>query len=336
MLKNITAEQAFQWANRLTKQSDFGELTHEMVSILESLTGVQRVIVYEVYAGKQVKTSIGADGAERIVRRFPVDFAKADTEDKYGDLLNNLPELNTVHVIDYKSENLVLLSVPDCIGPDRTLLIECDQQVPDSGISLFSCLLEIYTNQVRLHDNKERDLLTRLPNRQSFDLRLFQVCEYFREHHLSDAMQDKGSWIAMLDIDHFKLVNDNFGHLYGDEVLLHFSQLMQKSFRYNDFLFRFGGEEFVVVLNLVNKAAAMMVFDRFRQAVEAFNFPTVGQVTVSIGVTHIDSQALPASLLDHADKALYQSKETGRNQVIFYEDMDIVVVEEEDGNIELF
>jgi len=198
MLKNITAEQAFQWANRLTKQSDFGELTHEMVSILESLTGVQRVIVYEVYAGKQVKTSIGADGAERIVRRFPVDFAKADTEDKYGDLLNNLPELNTVHVIDYKSENLVLLSVPDCIGPDRTLLIECDQQVPDSGISLFSCLLEIYTNQVRLHDNKERDLLTRLPNRQSFDLRLFQVCEYFREHHLSDAMQDKGSWIAML------------------------------------------------------------------------------------------------------------------------------------------
>jgi len=127
-----------------------------------------------------------------------------------------------------------------------------------------------------------------------------------------------------------------FGHLYGDEVLLHFSQLMQKSFRYNDFLFRFGGEEFVVVLNLVNKAAAMMVFDRFRQAVEAFNFPTVGQVTVSIGVTHIDSQALPASLLDHADKALYQSKETGRNQVIFYEDMDIVVVEEEDGNIELF
>jgi len=55
-------------------------------------------------------------------------------------------------------------------------------------------------------------------------------------------MQDKGSWIAMLDIDHFKVVNDSFGHLYGDEVLLYFSQIMEKSFRYNDFLFRFGGE----------------------------------------------------------------------------------------------
>jgi len=336
MLKDITAEQAFQWANRLTKPSDFGELTHEMVCILESLSDVQCVIVYEVYAGNQVQTAIGEDGTARIVRRFPVDFAKAESEDKYSRLLNNLSELKTVYVCEYQSENLVLLSVPDCIGPDRSILIKCKQPVSDSSISLFSCLLEIYANQVRLHDNKERDLLTRLPNRQSFDLRLFQVCEYFREHHLSDAMQDKGSWIAMLDIDHFKLVNDNFGHLYGDEVLLHFSQLMEKCFRYNDFLFRFGGEEFVVVLNLVNKVAAMMVFERFRQAVATFSFPTVGQVTVSIGVTHINTRALPASLLDHADKALYQAKETGRNQVIFYEDMDIAVVEEVEGDIELF
>ncbi len=336
MLKNITAEQVFQWVNRLTKQANFGELTHEMVCILESLAGVQRVLVYEVYAGKQIRTAVGTNGTERIVRRFPVDFAKADKEDKYGDLLNNLSESKTVCAIEYQSEKLILLAVPDCIGPDRAILIKCEHQISESGILLFSYLLEIYTNQVRLHDNKERDLLTRLPNRQSFDLRLFQVCEYFQTHDLSDAIQDKGSWIAMLDIDHFKRVNDNFGHLYGDEVLLHFSQIMEKSFRYNDFLFRFGGEEFVVVLNLVNKEAAMMVFERFRQSVETFSFPTVGQVTVSIGVTHIDRQALPASLLDQADKALYQAKETGRNQVVFYEDMDIVSVKDVDDDIELF
>jgi diguanylate cyclase (GGDEF)-like protein len=217
----------------------------------------------------------------------------------------------------------------------QTLVLAIDGSTTAQG-----CIIPIsinnYVNQVQLHDNKERDLLTRLPNRQSFDMRLFQVCEYFREHHLSDAVQDKGSWIAMLDIDHFKAVNDSFGHLYGDEVLLHFSQIMEKSFRYNDFLFRFGGEEFIVILNLVDMASAKEVFQRFRETIAQFKFPTVGRVTVSIGVTHIDSNALPASLLDYADKALYHAKGAGRNQVIFYEDMDIEVLAENDSDIELF
>jgi diguanylate cyclase (GGDEF)-like protein len=111
---------------------------------------------------------------------------------------------------------------------------------------------------------------------------------------------------------------------------------MEKSFRYNDFLFRFGGEEFVVILNLVDMASARDVFDRFRETIAQFNFPTVGRVTVSIGVTHIDSHALPASLLDHADKALYHAKGQGRNQVVFYEDMDIELSTKDDSDIELF
>jgi len=143
----------------------------------------------------------------------------------------------------------------------------------------------------------------------------------------------------MLDIDFFKKVNDNFGHLYGDEVLLHFSQLMENEFRYNDFIFRFGGEEFVVILNLLDMQAAHAVFERFREVIEQFSFPAVGQVTVSMGVVHIDSQSLPASLLDQADKALYFAKETGRNKVVFYEDMDIEepeALDEDSFSTELF
>ncbi|MDT8424838.1 MAG: GGDEF domain-containing protein [Methyloprofundus sp.] len=139
-----------------------------------------------------------------------------------------------------------------------------------------------------------------------------------------------------LYIDHFKTVNDSFGHLYGDEVLLHFSQIMEKSFRYNDFLFRFGGEEFVVILNLVDMASARDVFERFRGAIAQFKFPTIGRITVSIGVTHIDNHSLPASLLDCADKALYHAKGSGRNQVVFYEDMDIETPVDDDSDIELF
>lgn len=271
---------------------------------------------------------------EKVIRRFPVDFSQQEYRDEYADLLNTLVVEADIQIVDYKLYRLLLLHIPNSIGPHRTLLLkaEINQQL----IELCRRLLAIYANKVQLHDNKERDLLTRLPNRQSFDMRLFQVCEYFHEHHLSDLVQDKGSWIAMLDIDHFKTVNDSFGHLYGDEVLLHFSQIMEKSFRYNDFLFRFGGEEFVVILNLVDMASARDVFERFRETIAQFKFPTVGQITVSIGVTHIDSHALPASLLDHADKALYHTKGSGRNQVVFYEDVDIETPVNDDSDIELF
>jgi len=333
MLDNVTAEQAFEWAERLTRQRDFNALTKEIDVILGGLPSVRQVAIYEVYAGKQVRSSDNS-AVERVVRRFPVDFATIEHHDEFADLLNTMVIASDVQLVDYKSERLVLLHIPNSIGPDRTILLKAE--ISDQLIELCKYLLAIYANQVQLHDNKERDLLTRLPNRQSFDMRLFQVCEYFREHHLSDAVQDKGSWIAMLDIDHFKAVNDSFGHLYGDEVLLHFSQIMEKSFRYNDFLFRFGGEEFIVILNLVDMVSAREVFERFRETIAQFKFPTVGRVTVSIGVTHIDSNALPASLLDYADKALYHAKGSGRNQVVFYEDMDIEMPVEDDSDIELF
>jgi len=334
VLSNVTAEQAFTWAERLTSQSDFNALTNDMVAILEQLPSVQLVAVYEVFGGRQVKTNESGNYAERVIRRFPVDFSKQEYSDEYADLLNTFTVETAVQLVDYKFERFLLLHVPNSIGPDRTILVKAE--ISEQLIELCKRLLAIYANQVQLHDNKERDLLTRLPNRQSFDMRLFQVCEYFREHNLSTAVQDKGSWIAMLDIDHFKAVNDSFGHLYGDEVLLHFSQIMEKSFRYNDFLFRFGGEEFIVILNLVDMASAREVFERFRETIAQFKFPTVGRVTVSIGVTHIDSHALPASLLDHADKALYHAKGSGRNQVVFYDDMGIEIPVEDDSDIELF
>ena len=98
-----------------------------------------------------------------------------------------------------------------------------------------------------------------------------------------------------------------------------FSQLMEKQFRYNDFLFRFGGEEFVVILNLVNQDEAEATFERFRTAIANHEFPAVGQVTVSIGAAHINNDNQAATLLDRADKALYYAKHHGRNQLAVYE-----------------
>lgn len=190
--------------------------------------------------------------------------------------------------------------------------------------------IRIYSNFQSIINDNEHDTLTGLLNRKTFDAQLSGL--------LLDASAEKNSltctggerrtsntvsshWVGLLDIDHFKSINDNFGHVYGDEVLLLFADLMRKIFRSGDLLFRYGGEEFVVVLTPASDLDAFNTFDRFRQALEIFDFPQVGRVTVSVGMVKVGAQEHPATVLEHADKALYYSKDHGRNQVSNYHDL---------------
>ena len=269
----------FEWIIRLTKQQDYHTLTNEFLHILMCLPHVEHVDAYEIYSGKKIKTDIDNSVVEQLVRRFPLDFTKEATDDNV-DPLKNFSEIKSTQItkIDNAGKLQIILPIKDITGPDRAIIV-CGN-IEEGNLLILKHLQDVYVNQLILHDSKERDLLTKLPNRQSFDSRLMQVCEYFQSHEISE----KCSWIAMLDIDHFKQVNDIFGHLYGDEVLLIFSQIMEKTFRYNDFLFRFGGEEFVVILNIADFQGAKVAFDKFRKAVESYDFPTVGRITVSTGI----------------------------------------------------
>jgi diguanylate cyclase (GGDEF)-like protein len=127
-------------------------------------------------------------------------------------------------------------------------------------------------------------------------------------------------WLAVVDIDHFKMVNDRFGHLYGDEVLILVANILRSSFRSHDRIFRFGGEEFVVLLRSTSLSTAHKVFNRFRKNVEDYYFPQVGQVTVSVGFVSAENGS-PVEVLGRADQALYFAKENGRNQVRYYDDL---------------
>jgi len=124
----------------------------------------------------------------------------------------------------------------------------------------------------------------------------------------------------VVDIDHFKQVNDQYGHLYGDEVLILMANILRASFRSHDRVFRFGGEEFVILLRSTTYVDACKIFDRFRQHVEEYDFPQVGKVTVSLGFVGI-SHETPVVILGHADQALYHAKKNGRNRVCFYDDL---------------
>ena len=203
----------------------------------------------------------------------------------------------------------------------------------------FSTLVQAYGNILSLVQVSERDTLTGLFNRRMLDRRLPELMSRLLSprRRTSDPVS---AHAALMDLDRFKKINDVFGHLYGDEVLLLFSGLMKQSFRSSDLLVRYGGEEFVVVLTDTTLANCEKVLERFRQKVESYWFPQVGHVTISIGAVRIDNQALPSTVIDQADQALYSAKRAGRNRVCIYEKLVkkglIKIHEPQFGDVELF
>ena len=213
------------------------------------------------------------------------------------------------------------------IGPLRLVVLDETPIDPWVRAKLMQ-VVEIYGNLIRLMDSRERDALTGLLNRQTFAT-LFELAAE------RNAGSEEQMALAVLDIDHFKKVNDTFGHLYGDEVLIHFARLMERTFRYTDDLFRFGGEEFLVLLSNAGQQGARTALERFRRMIEAYAFPGVGNITVSIGFVDCASGVLPTTLVDRADQALYFAKDNGRNQVVDFADI-AADDDDEGGAVQLF
>jgi len=121
--------------------------------------------------------------------------------------------------------------------------------------------------------------------------------------------------VAMFDIDHFKKVNDAYGHNVGDYVLKTLSQIAQKNIRDIDYLIRWGGEEFVVIALDTDLRGAEVLAEKLRHAIGNYSFDKVGRVTVSFGVTQFKQDDTEDSFMKRVDDALYQAKEKGRNRV---------------------
>jgi len=156
------------------------------------------------------------------------------------------------------------------------------------------------------------DALTQVPNRLAWQEKL-QVT-------LQQWGKDKRTrCIATIDIDHFKVINDRYGHAAGDQVLKTLAQHLSRRLRDVDFLARWGGEEFVVMLDGVALNEAFKVMDKLRQTVEQHAFRHHQQavpVTISCGITNLRTKDTAESLFERADRALYQAKHNGRNQCI--------------------
>jgi diguanylate cyclase (GGDEF)-like protein len=204
-------------------------------------------------------------------------------------------------------------------------------------------LLQVFDNFQRLLESSQRDPLTGLLNRQTFDTSFLSASLphktlYIGQDERRRTVGDQW-WLGVIDIDHFKRVNDRFGHLIGDEVLVLVARIMRQTFRHYDRLFRFGGEEFVVMLRCPEESGAMLAFERFRQHMATYEFPQVGQVTVSIGFTEVLGSDAPSAAFSRADEAVYLAKGQGRNQVLSHAELikaGAVQGASHEGGVELF
>lgn len=166
---------------------------------------------------------------------------------------------------------------------------------------------ELLSMNATLIELSETDKLTGLKNRRYFQEKL--------EEQLSNNEKSASPFsLFILDIDHFKKVNDTFGHQVGDEVLAQLAQLLKNQARSLDIVARYGGEEFVVILPETDQNEAKAIAEQLRQAVEQAKWQT-GRITVSVGIATAIKTDNETTILQRADKALYASKENGRNRV---------------------
>lgn len=164
-----------------------------------------------------------------------------------------------------------------------------------------------HLEQKLAHESLE-DALTSLPNRR-------YLITFGSKLLTSHSRRNGQISLLMLDIDHFKHINDTFGHLVGDKVLKQFAELVQNAIRQQDMFTRYGGEEFVLLLPDTALEGAMKIAEKIRATIESSAFKHVKSITISIGCTQYTNGQTLDEVISKADQALYIAKSSGRNQV---------------------
>ena len=294
MSKLIASASILDVALQLTLQEDQIALRQILLQGVRSIEHVKQADLFEI------KSDLEDQQAGRVYYRNALEsgsnFEQLERRQTMLDALSRQEIIKSV--VDHGAEHTHRYAIPILSSGVVSEILSLDAlELSTIDFESIRFLSDIYRNYTQLLHKYERDALTGLLNRRSFEDRLSHYMAQLAEQSPDQwaASQLPGATIphlAVLDIDHFKRVNDTYGHLYGDDVLLLFSNQMREQFSAETSLYRFGGEEFVVVMNVSGDEAEQQL-ERFRKAIEAFDFPQVGQVTVSIGYTAVNDARNP-------------------------------------------
>ena len=206
-----------------------------------------------------------------------------------------------------------LLDGLEAVGTRRNFDVRIDDTRPDEFGTISSGINKLIAVAGSVVEEQERlsmtDGLTAVTNRRGFDLQLSARTTPSRQQKLPLSL-------VMIDVDHFKSINDSQGHATGDAVLKSLAQVLRGALRPDDVLARFGGEEFVALLPGCPLPEALAVAEKLRAAVETHDFGFGRPVTASFGVAQFSAGQSPAALITAADVRLYAAKAAGRNRVM--------------------
>ena len=199
----------------------------------------------------------------------------------------------------YRSTQYTISKLYEIIDNTKKFSIVLTFTIILFAISLITIII-FYQLKIHFEKNSLTDPLTQTKNRRSF---------------FKDIVKLKPSThtLVMTDIDHFKQINDTYGHDMGDFVLKEFTKLIKNNIRKDDLIYRWGGEEFIIILKNVDKNQAKIIIENLRQKIESHNFNGI-HITASFGIKEIDG-IITEDDLKEVDKALYISKKTGRNKI---------------------
>ena len=338
----------------ITRQRDMDSLEYSLAITLSEIANISEFVIYKfldknLTAGMEVALHLSIEKDKEGKADYHWHRSENDTAARSNPLFEQFINSNE-SAIEKKTDSTIQLLLP---------LKQSDITVGIISISshdsltahrpLIDGLIYIYSNYLTLLHENETDKLTGLYNRRTFDHKLNRLLidqkrksRNNNKHFEGDTRiydEHASAWLAGLDIDHFKHVNDTFGHVYGDEVLLLLAQEMKQHFRREDIIFRFGGEEFIIILSSTSLKNAHAALERFRSHIENFTFPQVGKITISLGFAKITDQDFPPDILEKADKALYYVKENGRNKTCCYETLIAqgeLTASNKTGSVELF
>ena len=296
---------------------NFSQMLHVIMGVVISKMGVQKIIIYFIdEQKKELIAKIGREGDQII----PEDGLTCDKIILSEGPLGKAMEYHTSIISsESSSENLLLcplMAQGDLIGAIKIankLDNKIFQDTDKSLLNLLSSQIAIALNNARLYEMAITDGLTKLYVHRHFQFRL-------QDELLRHKRGGKTLSLIMIDIDHFKDFNDNYGHQTGDFVLKEIAKILKSMFRTTDSTFRYGGEEMAVILPETDAESAFLLAEKLRKEIEDHKFDHNGddlQVTISLGISTYYPQKTASlskeELIKMADKAMYYSKENGRN-----------------------
>lgn len=260
--------------------------------------------------GREDRVRDGAVAVRQILIRLAGLVSQVDSaaEGSTSKLTKSRMEVDRIA----KTKNLEIIQ--------STVLREIDRVIHTNGtlrreLDKTRTTLEAQKNEIEvLHAAIRVDSLTGVANRAAFDETLDHAMTRYSRYgdHFS---------LLMIDVDHFKSVNDTHGHQVGDHILQRIASKLKAALRATDFIGRYGGEEFSVVLERAEMMHARAVAEELRRNIEATQFTTREnarlKVTVSVGVAAVAEGDSPATLVERADRALYHAKQQGRNRIAY-------------------